>query len=146
MGSKSDAAIVERAEKTLARLGIDFQTRVLSAHRTPDELRDFAFGAREAGFACVIAAAGKSAALPGAIAAHTTLPVIGLPVMGSALGGLDALLSIVQMPSGVPVAAVAIDGAENAAILAAQIIAVCDKETAVKLEQYKNELKENVLS
>ncbi len=133
MGSDSDWPVVEKAVKQLRELGIGVEARVISAHRTPVEARDFAVSARENGFGVIIAAAGKAAHLAGAIAANTTLPVIGIPIKSSTLDGLDALLSTVQMPSGIPVATVAIDGAQNAALLAAEILAVGDAELAAKL-------------
>lgn len=135
MGSDSDLPVVGKAVDTLRALGIPFEAHVFSAHRTPEESRAFALGARSAGFGVIIAAAGKAAHLAGALAANTTLPVIGIPVKSSALDGLDALLSTVQMPTGIPVATVAIDGAANAALLAAEIIAVEDAELAARLAQ-----------
>lgn len=134
MGSDSDLPVVEKAITTLAELGIPTETHVYSAHRTPVQAAEFTRSARENGFGAIIAAAGKAAHLAGAIAANTTLPVIGIPVKSSTLDGLDALLSTVQMPSGIPVATVAIDGAQNAALLAAQIIAVDDSDLAAKLD------------
>ena len=134
MGSSSDLGVVEKAAETLAALSVPFEVHVYSAHRTPEEARQFARSARENGFGAIIAAAGKAAHLAGALAANTTLPVIGIPVKSSTLDGLDALLSTVQMPSGIPVATVAIDGAANAALLAAQILAVQDGELAGRLE------------
>ena len=134
MGSDSDLPIVEKAINCLKSYGVTAEVRVLSAHRTPAEAAAFAAGARENGFGVIIAAAGKAAHLAGAMAAGTTLPVIGIPVKSSTLDGLDALLSTVQMPSGMPVATVAIDGAENAALLAIQILAVTDTELADKLQ------------
>lgn len=134
MGSKSDAEKVAPAAKVLREFGVPFEVKVLSAHRTPDEAAAFAASARGSGFGALICAAGKAAHLAGAIAARTTLPVIGIPVKASALEGLDALLSTVQMPSGIPVATVAIDGAANAALLAVQILAVTDAALAEKLE------------
>lgn len=134
MGSDSDLPVVEKAFAVLDEYDVPFEVHVYSAHRTPVEARDFAVNARENGFGAVIAAAGKAAHLAGAIAANTTLPVIGIPVKSSTLDGLDALLSTVQMPSGIPVATVAIDGAANAALLAVQILAVSDEELAQKLK------------
>ena len=134
MGSKSDSEKVAPAAKTLREFGVPYEVKVLSAHRTPDEAAGFAASARENGFGALICAAGKAAHLAGAIAARTTLPVIGIPVKASALEGLDALLSTVQMPAGIPVATVAIDGAANAALLAVQILAVTDASRAEKLE------------
>ena len=134
MGSKSDSEKVAPAAKVLREFGGPFEVKVLSAHRTPDEAAAFASSARGNGFGALICAAGKAAHLAGAVAARTTLPVIGIPVKASALEGLDALLSTVQMPSGIPVATVAIDGAANAALLAVQILAVTDVSLAEKLE------------
>lgn len=134
MGSDSDLPIVKKATDMLKSLDIPFEVHVYSAHRTPVEARDFALNARENGFGVIIAAAGMAAHLAGAIAANTTLPVIGIPCKGGMMDGLDALLSTVQMPTGIPVATVALNGAANAALLAAQIIAVDDKELADKLD------------
>ena len=134
MGSDSDLPIVKKATDMLKSLEIPFEVHVYSAHRTPVEARDFALNARENGFGAIIAAAGMAAHLAGAIAANTTLPVIGIPCKGGMMDGLDALLSTVQMPTGIPVATVALNGAANAALLAAQIIAVEDKELAAKLD------------
>ncbi len=134
MGSDSDLPIVQKAMDMLEELGIPYEPHVYSAHRTPVEARDFALNARANGFGAIIAAAGMAAHLAGAIAANTTLPVIGIPCKGSVLDGMDALLSTVMMPSGIPVATVAINGAANAALLAAQIIAVEDAELAKKLD------------
>lgn len=134
MGSDSDLPIVKKATDMLKSLDIPFEVHVYSAHRTPVEARDFALNARDNGFGVIIAAAGMAAHLAGAIAANTTLPVIGIPCKGGMMDGLDALLSTVQMPTGIPVATVALNGAANAALLAAQIIAVEDKELADKLD------------
>lgn len=134
MGSDSDLPVVEKAISTLAELEIPCEVHVFSAHRTPAEARDFAVSARKNGFGAIICAAGKAAHLAGAFAAGTTLPVIGIPVRSSTLDGLDALLSTVMMPSGIPVATVAIDGAANAALLAAQILSVGDGSLAKKLD------------
>jgi len=134
MGSDSDLPVVEKAMDTLQEYGVPFEVHVYSAHRTPAEAKDFAVNARANGFGAIIAAAGKAAHLAGAMAANTTLPVIGIPVKSSTLDGLDALLSTVQMPSGLPVATVAIDGAANAALLAIQILAVSDDALAEKLD------------
>ena len=134
MGSDSDLPIVKKATDMLSTLDIPFEVHVYSAHRTPVEARDFALNARERGFGVLIAAAGMAAHLAGAIAANTTLPVIGIPCKGGMMDGLDALLSTVQMPTGIPVATVALNGAANAALLAAQIIAVEDAELAAKLD------------
>ena len=134
MGSDSDLPIIQKAVDTLKEFSIPFEVHIYSAHRTPVEARDFAFFAREKGFGVIIAAAGMAAHLAGAIAANTTLPVIGIPCKSSVLDGMDALLSTVQMPSGIPVATVAINGGANAALLAAQILAVTDDELAAKLD------------
>lgn len=133
MGSDSDLPVVEKAIDKLKEYEVPFEVHVYSAHRTPEEARDFARTAQEKGFGAIIAAAGKAAHLAGALAANTTLPVIGIPVKSSTLDGLDALLSTVQMPTGIPVATVAIDGAANAALLAIQILAVSDGALAEKL-------------
>ena len=135
MGSDSDLPIVTKAADTLKALGIPFEVHVFSAHRTPEEARNFALGARENGFGAIIAAAGMAAHLAGAIAANTTLPVVGIPCKSSNLDGIDALLSTVQMPSGIPVATVAINGGANAALLSAQILALSEPELAKKLEE-----------
>ena len=134
MGSDSDLPILRKAMDTLDSLGIPYEAHVYSAHRTPEQARDFALHARENGFGAMIAAAGMAAHLAGAIAANTTIPVIGIPCKSTNLDGIDALLSTVQMPSGIPVATVAINGAVNAALLAAQILAVSDSELAEKLD------------
>lgn len=135
MGSDSDLPIIKKATDTLKTLGIPFEVHIYSAHRTPVEARDFALNARENGFGVLIAAAGMAAHLAGAIAANTTLPVIGIPCKSSNLDGMDALLSTVQMPTGIPVATVAINGGANAALLAAEIIAVEDSDIAAKLDK-----------
>ena len=134
MGSDSDLPIVQKAVDILKSLEIPYEVHIYSAHRTPVEARDFALNARKNGFGAIIAAAGMAAHLAGAIAANTTLPVIGIPCKGPVLDGLDALLSTVQMPTGIPVATVAINGAANAALICAQIIAVEDQELAAKLD------------
>ena len=134
MGSDSDLPIIKKATDMLKTLEIPFEVHIYSAHRTPVEARDFALSARDNGFGVLIAAAGMAAHLAGAIAANTTLPVIGIPCKSSVLDGMDALLSTVQMPTGIPVATVAINGGANAALLAAQIIAVEDKELAARLD------------
>ena len=134
MGSDSDLPIIQKAVDTLKGLAIPFEVHIYSAHRTPVEARDFALSARDNGFGVIIAAAGMAAHLAGAIAANTTLPVIGIPCKGPVLDGMDALLSTVQMPTGIPVATVAINGGANAALLAAQILAVSDAEIAEKLD------------
>lgn len=134
MGSDSDLPIIQKATDMLKSLDIPFEVHVYSAHRTPVEARDFALNARKNGFGVIIAAAGMAAHLAGAIAANTTLPVIGIPCSSAAFGGMDALLSTVQMPTGIPVATVAVNGGGNAALLAAQIIAASDAELAAKLD------------
>jgi 5-(carboxyamino)imidazole ribonucleotide mutase len=140
MGSDSDLPVVAGAIRQLKDFGIPFEARVISAHRTPEIAEKFAKSARDNGFGVIIAAAGKAAHLAGVIAAYTTLPVIGLPIKSSTMDGLDSLLSIVQMPSGVPVATVAIGAADNAAILAAQILAVSDEELAARLNDFKEKM------
>ena len=134
MGSDSDMPTVSKAVDTLKGLGIPTEVHIYSAHRTPDEAAKFASDARANGFGAIIAAAGKAAHLAGALAARTTLPVIGLPIGGHMMGGLDALLSTVQMPAGIPVATVAVDGAVNAALLAAEILSVSDADIARALD------------
>lgn len=134
MGSDSDLPIVEKAINTLQEFSVPHEVHVFSAHRTPEEAREFALNARANGFGAIIAAAGKAAHLAGAIAAATTIPVIGIPVKSSNLDGIDALLSTVQMPSGIPVATVAIDGSVNAALLSIQMLAIEDAELAAKLQ------------
>ena len=134
MGSDSDLPILRKAMDMLDKLGVPYETHIYSAHRTPVEARDFALNARANGFGCIIAAAGMAAHLAGAIAANTTLPVIGLPCKGPCFDGMDALLSTVMMPSGIPVATVAVNGGVNAALLAAQILAVSDEALAEKLD------------
>ena len=145
MGSDSDLPVVEKAINTLAEYGVPYEVHVFSAHRTPEEARAFASSARKNGFGVMIAAAGMAAHLAGAIAANTTLPVIGIPVKSKALDGMDALLSTVMMPSGMPVATVAIDGAANAALLAIQILAVSDRALAAKLSEKRKADTEKVL-
>lgn len=145
MGSDSDFPVVKGAVSLLKKWSIEVEVKVMSAHRTPKEACSFAENARENGFGVILAAAGKAAHLAGVLAAHTTLPVIGIPIKSSTLDGLDALLSTVQMPKGIPVATVAIDGAENAAILAAQILGVFDTEMADKLAQFKEQMRQEVL-
>ncbi len=145
MGSDSDLPIMQKAVNALNELDIPWEAHVFSAHRTPDEARAFALDARKNGFGVLIAAAGMAAHLAGAIAANTILPVIGIPCKSSALDGLDALLSTVQMPSGIPVATVAIDGGANAALLAAQILAVSEPELAQKLDDRRQKAKQTVL-
>ncbi len=134
MGSDSDLPVIEKAVKVLKELEVPYEVHIYSAHRTPAEARDFAVNARKNGFGAIIAAAGMAAHLAGAIAANTTLPVIGIPCKGPVFDGMDALLSTVQMPTGIPVAAVAVNGGANAALLAAQIIAVEDDALAKKLD------------
>jgi 5-(carboxyamino)imidazole ribonucleotide mutase len=146
MGSDSDLPIVKGAIQTLKNFNIQVEVHVMSAHRTPKQACDFSSSARTNGFGVIICAAGKAAHLAGIIAAHTTLPVIGLPIKSSTLDGLDALLSTVQMPKGIPVATVAIDGADNAAILAAQILAVQDDQLSKLLEQMKHDMVEEVIA
>ncbi|MDR0303000.1 MAG: 5-(carboxyamino)imidazole ribonucleotide mutase [Treponema sp.] len=145
MGSDSDLPVLEPLFKRLKDFAIPYEARVMSAHRTPALACDFAANARKNGFGVIIAAAGKAAHLAGVVAAHTTLPVIGIPVKSSTLDGLDALLSTVQMPSGIPVATVAIDGADNAAILAAQILSLEDDALADKLSKMKIDMTEQVI-
>ena len=144
MGSDSDLGVMQKAIDKLKALEIGFEVRILSAHRTPEASAQFSKNAEADGFGAIIAAAGKAAHLAGAIAANTTLPVIGVPVKSSTLDGLDALLSTVQMPSGMPVATVAIDGAENAAILAAQMLALTDEALAERLKTMRREMTEAV--
>lgn len=146
MGSDSDLPVVEKAMDTLKAYGIPFEVHVYSAHRTPEQVRDFVSGAADNGFGVIIAAAGMAAHLAGAVAANTVLPVIGIPVSAKKLDGLDALLATVQMPSGIPVATVAIDGAKNAAILAAQIIAVSDAQLSEKLKADRKQAADTVLA
>lgn len=145
MGSDSDLPVVQKAIDTLREYAVPFEVHVYSAHRTPVEAKAFSENAIANGFGAIIAAAGKAAHLAGAIAANTTLPVIGIPVKSSTLDGLDALLSTVQMPAGIPVATVAIDGAANAALLAIQILAVSDTELAEKLKAARAKASANVL-
>ena len=144
MGSDSDLPVVKKAFAELDKLNISYEVHVLSAHRTPELVAEFSKNAKKNGFGVIISAAGKSAHLGGVIAAYTTLPVIGVPIKSSTLDGMDALLATVQMPTGVPVATVAIDGAANAAILAAQMLALSDDTLAAQLEQMKIDMKESV--
>ncbi len=144
MGSDSDFPVMEPCFAQLKQLGVVFDAEVCSAHRTPERAAALASGARAAGYGAIIAAAGLAAHLPGVLAAFTTLPVIGVPVGGGPLNGTDALYAIVQMPAGIPVATVAINGAANAAILAAQIFAVADAELAGRLAEAKRKLAESV--
>ena len=145
MGSDSDLKVVEKAITTLKDYGVPTEVHVYSAHRTPVEAKEFTASARANDIGVIIACAGKAAHLAGAIAANTTLPVIGIPIKTSALEGMDALLSTVQMPAGMPVATVAIDGAENAALLAIQILAVQDKDLAEKLQKARDDKKAKIL-
>ena len=140
MGSGSGVPGVKGAIKQLKKFGIDYEAHVISAHRTPYEAEEFAKNAKKNGIKVIIAAAGKAAHLGGVIAAYTTLPVIALPIKSSTLDGLDSLLSMVQMPKGIPVATVAIDGADNAGILAAQMLALSDDELSKKLDKFKTDL------
>ena len=145
MGSDSDWPVVQKAVSKLKSFGVETEVHVMSAHRTPTEACEFAKNAAANGFGVIIAAAGKAAHLAGVLAAHTTLPVIGIPIKSSTLDGLDALLATVQMPGGIPVATVAIDGAQNAALLAAQILAVSDDQLAGRLAAMKQNMTEGVL-
>lgn len=144
MGSDSDLPVMKEAAEILGCLGVSYESTIVSAHRTPDRMYEFAKKAEERGIQVIIAGAGGAAHLPGMVASLTNLPVIGVPVKSKALNGVDSLYSIVQMPPGIPVATVAINGAKNAGILAAEIIALQDKEVKAKLKQYKEELKEMV--
>ena len=144
MGSDSDWPVVKAACTQLKEFGIPYEAHILSAHRTPAQAAEFAKGARENGFGAIICAAGMAAHLAGAFAANTTLPVIGIPMKGGAMDGLDALLATVQMPSGIPVATVAINGAKNAAVLAAQILAVADDELAAKLDEAREKMAQQI--
>jgi len=144
MGSDSDYSVVEKGIKILEKFGVSREVRVLSAHRTPHKALEFGTNAEANGFEVIIAAAGKSAHLPGVMAAVTTLPVIGLPILSSTLDGLDSLLSIVQMPAGIPVATVAINGAENAALLAIEILSVKYPELRVKMKEYRVQMQKDV--
>jgi 5-(carboxyamino)imidazole ribonucleotide mutase len=145
MGSDSDLPVMAKAVKVLKDFGIPYEAHIYSAHRTPEEAVSFAETAKQNGFGVIIAGAGMAAALAGVLAGHTTLPVIGVPLKSAVLDGVDALYSTVMMPSGIPVATVAIDGAKNAAYLAAEILAVSDKELAGKIEEDRQRQKENVL-
>ncbi len=146
MGSDSDLPVVMPAVDLLKELDIPATVKVMSAHRTPAQAAEFSANAKKNGYGAIIAAAGKAAHLAGVLAAHTTLPVIGIPVKSSTLDGLDALLATVQMPKGVPVATVAIDGAYNAALLAVQMLAITDDELAQKLDKMKKDMEESVLA
>ena len=145
MGSTSDLPVMEKAAQLLNEMKVPFEMNALSAHRTPQEVEEFAKNARQRGIKVIIAAAGMAAALPGVIAANTTLPVIGVPIKGSMLDGVDALYSIIQMPPGIPVATVAINGAMNAAILAVQMIALSDERLATDYAAYKEGLKNKIV-
>ena len=145
MGSTSDLPVMEKAAKLLNDMQIPLEMNALSAHRTPEAVEEFSKNAAGKGIKVIIAAAGMAAALPGVIAANTTLPVIGVPIKGAVLDGVDALHSIVQMPPGIPVATVAIDGADNAGILAAQILSISDEKVAEKLEKMKNNMVKEIL-
>ena len=145
MGSDSDLPVVRKAIEVLKAFEVDFEVSVMSAHRTPDRAADYAKNAEGNGFEVIIAAAGKAAHLPGVLAAFTTLPVIGIPIKSSTLDGLDSLLSIVQMPSGIPVATVAVDGAENAGLLAVQILSVKYSFLKEKLKAHKEKMKQDVI-
>ena len=144
MGSDSDWPVVKGACRQLRELGIPFEAHILSAHRTPSAAAEFAWGARKSGFGVIICAAGMAAHLAGAFAANTVLPVIGIPMKGGAMDGLDALLATVQMPSGIPVATVAINGAKNAAVLAAQILAVSDDALAARLDEAREKMAQQI--
>ncbi len=144
MGSTSDLPVMEKAAKFLDDMDVPFEMNALSAHRTPAEVESFARNAKARGIRVIIAGAGMAAALPGVIAASTTVPVIGVPIKGM-LDGLDAMLSIIQMPPGIPVATVGVNGAQNAAILAVEMLALADEVLAKRLEQYKDSLKEKIV-
>ena len=144
MGSTSDLPVMEKAAKFLDDMDVPFEMNALSAHRTPAEVESFARNAKARGLRVIIAGAGMAAALPGVIAASTTVPVIGVPIKGM-LDGLDAMLSIIQMPPGIPVATVGVNGAQNAAILAVEMLALADEALATRLEQYKDGLKEKIV-
>ena len=144
MGSTSDLPVMEKAAKFLDDMDVPFEMNALSAHRTPAEVESFARNAKARGIRVIIAGAGMAAALPGVIAASTTVPVIGVPIKGM-LDGLDAMLSIIQMPPGIPVATVGVNGAQNAAILAVEMLALADEALAKRLEQYKDSLKEKII-
>ncbi len=144
LGSDSDLEIMSSGIQMLEQLDIEYEVTVASAHRTPDRVAEYADSAADRGIAVIIAAAGWAAALPGAVAAHTNLPVIGVPISSSPIGGLDALYSMVQMPPGVPVATVGIDTVKNAAILAAQILALSDLDLAQRLQQYRHQMRQSV--
>lgn len=145
MGSHSDLEIVSKAERVLSEFGIAVEMRILSAHRTPHEVMELVTTAEAKGFEVIIGAAGKAAHLPGVIASHTTLPVIGLPIKGGVMDGLDALLAIVQMPAGIPVATVAVNGAENAGLLAVHILSIKYPEIREQLKAYREKMRNDVL-
>lgn len=145
IGSDSDLPVMKGCISTLKKFGVEYTLNVMSAHRTPSKAMEFAKNAKENGYGVIIAAAGKAAHLAGVLAAHTTLPVIGIPVKSSTFDGLDALLSTVQMPKGVPVATVAVDGADNAAILACQMMGIYDSELGDKLLKYKIDMENEVI-
>ncbi len=146
MGSDSDLEVVKKAKDVLDQFGVECEMHIFSAHRTPDEAKDFAENARKNGFGAIIAAAGMAAHLAGAIAANTTLPVVGIPIKAGAFSGLDALLSTVQMPSGIPVATVSVDGAVNAGLLCVEMLAINDEELQQKLSDYRATAKQKVLA
>ena len=146
MGSKSDYPVVQKAEQMLENFGVEYETRIISAHRTPKQAERFAADAEGSGFGCIIAAAGKAAHLAGVLAATTPLPVIGIPMKSSTMDGLDSLLSVVQMPKGVPVATVAIDGAENAALLAVQILSTADPALREAIKAFKKKQEEEIIA
>ena len=146
MGSKSDYPVVQKAEQMLENFGVEYETRIISAHRTPKQAEQFAADAEANGFGCIIAAAGKAAHLAGVLAATTPLPVIGIPMKSSTMDGLDSLLSVVQMPKGVPVATVAIDGAENAALLAVQILSTADPALREAIKAFKKKPEEEIIA
>ncbi len=146
MGSKSDYPVIEKAEKIFAEFGVEYETRIMSAHRTPRAAEEFAKTAEVNGFEVIIAAAGKAAHLAGVLAANTPLPIIGIPVKSSTLDGLDSLLSTVQMPKGVPVATVAIDGSENAALLAVQMMSIKCPELRAAVKAYKKRMEEDIMA
>ena len=145
LGSDSDLKVMRASTEVLARFGVPYELRIASAHRTPALAHELSATARERGFGAIIAAAGKAAHLAGVLASGTTLPVIGVPIKSSTLDGLDSLLSTVQMPKGIPVATVAIDGADNAALLAVQMLAIEDKTLADKLYEYKKDMEKAVM-
>ncbi|HIV85575.1 MAG TPA: 5-(carboxyamino)imidazole ribonucleotide mutase [Candidatus Monoglobus merdigallinarum] len=144
MGSNSDLPVVQGAIDVLKKFGVDFEAHVISAHRTPERAESFAKSAKDSGVKVIIAAAGKAAHLGGVVAAYTTLPVIALPIKSSFMDGLDSLLSMVQMPSGIPVATVGVNGADNAGILAVQMLALSDESLSQKLEVFKKDMAEAV--